>query len=107
MRAVPLAAKASGEGHRGDARERLHRRVPARRFLYLYVNYKPGTELDPLRASSSATCSARTGQEIVVKDGYYPILKPIADKALASVGLAAARPSPADEKPTGSDGKQR
>ena len=80
---------------------------PLSRFLFVYVNYKPGTELDPLRAEFIRYIFSKDGQASVVKSGFYPILKPIADKALASVNLGDASPKPAEEKPPGTGGKQR
>ncbi len=60
---------------------------PLARFLYLYVNYKPGTDLDPLRAEYLKLIFSKDGQEIVIKDGYLPVSAAIAKKDLASVGI--------------------
>ena len=75
VRAVPLAADAEGEASsRPTADNAYSGEYPLARFLYVYVNYKPGTRARPAaRASSSATSSARQGQEVVVKDGYFPV----------------------------------
>jgi phosphate transport system substrate-binding protein len=106
VRAVPLAAKPNGKAIEAKAENAYSGDYPLSRFLWLYVNYKAGTELDPLRAEFIRYVFSKEGQSVVIKAGYYPILKPIADKALASVGLSAAA-KPADEKNTGSGGKQR
>jgi phosphate transport system substrate-binding protein len=76
---------------------------PLSRFLYLYVNHKAGMQLDPLRAEFIRYVFSKEGQIAVVKDGYYPVRKAVADKALDSVGLGAA---PSTEKPAGSGGER-
>lgn len=60
---------------------------PLARFLYVYVNHKPGGEMDPLRREFIKFIFSRQGQELVVKDGYLPITARIADDALKSVGI--------------------
>ncbi len=60
---------------------------PLARFLFLYVNHKPGTELDPLRREFIRYVFSKQGQSDVVKDGYYPVTADIAIKALGSVGI--------------------
>jgi phosphate transport system substrate-binding protein len=60
---------------------------PLARFLYLYVNYKPGVALDPLRAEYLKLIFSKEGQEIVIKDGYLPVSAAIAKKDLAGVGI--------------------
>ena len=51
---------------------------PLARFLYLTVNYKPGSDLDPMRAEFIKYVFSREGQLNVVKDGYFPITATIA-----------------------------
>ncbi|HGY91055.1 MAG TPA: PstS family phosphate ABC transporter substrate-binding protein [Planctomycetes bacterium] len=63
-------------------------RYPLARFLYLYVNKNPKEDLDPLRREFIRYVFSRQGQEAVTKDGYIPVSRKIAAKALASVGLA-------------------
>lgn len=61
---------------------------PLARFLYVYVNYKPGSTLDPLRREFIRYLLSRDGQADVLKDGYFPITAPIADEALKGIGMA-------------------
>jgi phosphate transport system substrate-binding protein len=61
---------------------------PLSRFLYLYVNYKPGQDLDPLRAEFLKFVFSRQGQSEVIKDGYLPVPSVIAAEDLAKVGLS-------------------
>ena len=60
---------------------------PLARFLYLSVNYKPGTELDPLRSEFVRFVFSRDGQEAVVKDGYLPVPAAVCADELKALGL--------------------
>lgn len=48
---------------------------PLARFLIVYVNKKPGTPMDKLTHEFLKFIVSKEGQEIVVKDGYYPLPK--------------------------------
>jgi len=60
---------------------------PLARFLYLVINYKPGSQLDPLRREFVKYVFSRDGQLNVVKDGYYPVPATIAREDLKAVGI--------------------
>lgn len=60
---------------------------PLARFLFLYVNAKPGAPLDPLRREFIKYVFSKQGQQDVVKDGYFPVPASIAAEALKSLGL--------------------
>ena len=60
---------------------------PLARFLLVYVNKEPGTELDPLRREFVKLIFSKAGQEVVVKDGYLPVSYDIAKETLAGVGI--------------------
>ncbi len=46
---------------------------PLARFLMIYVNKKPGQPLDKLTLEFLRFVLSKQGQEIVVKDGYFPL----------------------------------
>ncbi len=48
-------------------------KYPLFRFLYVYVNKEPNKALDPLTKEFLKFVLSKEGQEIVVKDGYYPM----------------------------------
>ena len=48
-------------------------KYPLSRFLYVYVNKEPNRALDPLTKEFLKFVLSKEGQEIVVKDGYYPM----------------------------------
>jgi phosphate transport system substrate-binding protein len=58
---------------------------PLARFLLVYVNKKPGTPLDPLTSEFLKFILSKEGQEVVVKDGYFPMPKEAADETLESL----------------------
>jgi phosphate transport system substrate-binding protein len=90
VRAVPLAEDKSSAMVEAAPANAYTGTYPLARFLYLYVNYKPGSQLEPLRAEFIRYVFSREGQSDVIKDGYFPVTAPIAKGALASVGLAKA-----------------
>ena len=61
---------------------------PLARFLYLSVNYKPGSDLDDLRREFVRFVFSHDGQEAVVKDGYLPVPATVCAEELRSVGIA-------------------
>lgn len=63
---------------------------PLARFLWLSVNYEPGTQLDPLRREFLKFVFSKQGQEIVIKDGYFPVNAKTAAKQLSLVGIKMA-----------------
>ena len=86
VRVVPLARSGSTFVP-AEAQYAYSGEYPLARFLYIYVNYKPGSEMDPLRREFVRFLFSRQGQELVVKDGYLPITARIAGEALGSVGV--------------------
>jgi phosphate transport system substrate-binding protein len=89
VRAVPLSADPGmgGEHVAAVAENAYTGEYPLARFLYLTINYKPGSELDPLRREFVTYVFSREGQLNVVKDGYYPVTAAIAREDLESVGI--------------------
>jgi phosphate transport system substrate-binding protein len=51
----------------------LSGKYPLSRFLYVYVNKKPGEPLGKLESEFVRFMLSKQGQEIVIKDGYYPL----------------------------------
>jgi phosphate transport system substrate-binding protein len=103
-RAVALAAKPGGKAIAATPDNAYSGQYPLSRFLYVYVNYKPDSQLDPLRAEFIRYIFSKDGQTSVVKSEFYPVRKNVADKALSAVGLTTAAGPSSDPKPTGSTG---
>ncbi len=87
VKAVPIKADATTEAIPATPEFAYTGKYPLARFLYVYVNYKPGTELDPLRREFIRFMFSKQGQESVVKDGYYPVNAKIAGEELARLGI--------------------
>ncbi|MDF1536638.1 MAG: phosphate ABC transporter substrate-binding protein [bacterium] len=87
VKVVPLAKKEGGKFIPAEPQYAYSGEYPLARFLYVYVNFKPGSDLDPLRKEFVKYIFSKEGQEVVVKDGYLPVSAKIADEALKSVGI--------------------
>ncbi len=87
VRAVPLAAQPGAECIAAIAKNAYTGEYPLARFLYMYVNKKPGVSLDPVRSEFVKYVFSKDGQEDVVKDGYYPVTQVIAAEQLAGVDI--------------------
>ncbi len=80
VRAVPLAEKEGGKCVEANAENAYAGTYPLSRFLYVYVNKAPGKGLDPLTREFARLILSKEGQEVVVKDGYFPITYKIAQE---------------------------
>ncbi|MCU0858665.1 MAG: phosphate ABC transporter substrate-binding protein [Pontiellaceae bacterium] len=89
VRALPLAQDAFSYPVDPTPENAYTGEYPLSRYLYLYVNVKPGSELDPLRREFIKYVFSKQGQMDVVKDGYFPVTATIARKTLQSLGIAA------------------
>ncbi|MDD1622075.1 MAG: phosphate ABC transporter substrate-binding protein PstS family protein [Methylococcaceae bacterium] len=58
---------------------------PLSRFLYIYVNKKPNEPLAPLEKEFIKMVLSKTGQQVVIKDGYIPLPAKAVEKALTLV----------------------
>jgi phosphate transport system substrate-binding protein len=85
--AVPIKADANTAAIPATPEYAYTGKYPLARFLYVYVNYKPGAELDPLRREFIRFVFSKQGQESVVKDGYYPVNAKIAGEEMARLGI--------------------
>src|SRR5262245_9052795 len=85
VRAVPLAEKEGGKCFEADADNAYAGNYPLARFLYVYVNKAPGKALDPLTREFVKLVMSKEGQEVVIKDGYFPIPASIAKEELNKI----------------------
>jgi len=87
VKAVPLAASAASKMIPASPQYAYTGEYPLARFLYVYVNHRPGSRLDPLRGEFLKYVYSRDGQQDVVKDGYYPLPATIVNETLAKLGM--------------------
>ncbi len=85
VRAVPLAEKEGAKCYEADPDNAYAGTYPLSRFLFVYVNKAPGKPLDPLTREFTKTILSKQGQEVVIKDGYFPIPASIAKEELAKI----------------------
>ena len=84
VRAVPLSKDGTGFTDATPSNA-IAGTYPLARFLYVYVNKLPNDPLPPLEREFVRMIMSRTGQEVVVKDGYIPLPAGVARKQLALI----------------------
>ena len=84
VRAVPLSNPAAfgGQAFEATYANALNGKYPLARQLYIYVNRDPRKPMDPLVHEFMAFVLSKEGQEIVVKDGYFPMTPKLAEDNL-------------------------
>jgi phosphate transport system substrate-binding protein len=85
VRAVPIAEKEGAACVEATADNSYAGAYPLARFLYVYINKAPANPLDPLTHEFVKLIVSKEGQEVVVKDGYFPIPASIAKEEMTKV----------------------
>src|SRR6266571_1681817 len=85
VRAVPLAEKEGAKCYEADPDNAYTGAYPLARFLYVYVNKAPAKPLDPVTREFVKLMVSKEGQEVVIKDGYFPIPASIAKEELGKI----------------------
>src|SRR5262245_3491697 len=85
VKPLALADTAGGATPEPSLEKALSGAYPLARFLYIYVNKKPNAPMDNLVHEFIKFVAAKEGQEIVVKDGYYPLPAVLATETLKSL----------------------
>jgi phosphate transport system substrate-binding protein len=88
VRALPLAVQTGESLVAPEPKAAYEGEYPLARFLLVSVNYKPGSQLDPLRREFIRYVLSATGQADVKKDGYLPVTGELAREALGQLGIA-------------------
>lgn len=85
VRVIPLSAR-SGKGCFDPTFANASAgNYPLARFLYLYVNKAPGKPLPPLVAEFLKYVYSKAGQQIVIKDGYFPLPQTLITRKLGEM----------------------
>ena len=87
VRAVPLSKKPGGEAVEASPDNAVSGAYPLSRFLYVYVNKAPNKPLSPLEREFIKSVLSKSGQQVVVKDGYIPLPAKVVEKTLAQLGI--------------------
>jgi len=85
VKALALAEASGGTVQEPSLENCLSGAYPMARFLYIYVNKKPNEPMDKLVHEFVKFVNSKEGQEIVVKDGYYPMPAAVATDTLAAL----------------------
>lgn len=85
VRAVPIASKPGSECFEATEENVLSGDYPLARFLVVYVNKNPTQKMDPLRHEFIKFILSKEGQEVNIKDGYYPVTSAIVEDELNKV----------------------
>ncbi len=84
---MPLAKKEGDAFVEATPENAVNGTYPLSRFLWVYVNKKPGQALPPMEREFLKMVMAKVGQEVVVKDGYIPLPAKVVEKQMADLGL--------------------
>ncbi len=85
VRALALTKKPGQKFIAATSENAITGKYPLARFLYVYVNKKPGKPL-PIQVRQFLTMIlSAQGQKVVVKDGYIPLPKKVLDAELAKL----------------------
>jgi len=82
VRALPLAEKEGLPFAAASQRNAENGAYPIWRHLYLYVNQAPNKPLNPMVKEFLKFVYSKDGQQVVVKDGFFPLPAATADKEL-------------------------
>lgn len=88
VRALPLS-KSGDKYVEATPETALNGSYPLARALFVYVNKAPGKEIAPLEREFIKMVLSKSGQEIVVKDGYIPLPAKMVTKTLTKLGIKA------------------
>jgi len=82
VRAVPLAEKEGTPFKEATQHNAMEGSYPLWRHLYLYVNMSPNKSLDPIVKEFLKFVYSKEGQQVAVKDGFFPLSAAMVDKEL-------------------------
>jgi phosphate transport system substrate-binding protein len=85
IRMVPLAKKAGEPFAEATPENAIKGTYPLTRYLYIYVNKKPNQPLAPLENEFIKMVLSKTGQQVVIKDGYIPLPAKVVEKVLTTL----------------------
>jgi phosphate transport system substrate-binding protein len=85
VRALPLSKKDGEPFVEGSPENAVAGKYPLSRVLYVYVNKAPNKPLSPMEREFFKLVLSKQGQEVVLKDGYFPLPATFAAKELAKI----------------------
>ena len=85
VKAVPLSKKSNGKYVKATSENAINKSYPLSRFLYVYVNKHPEKPLSPMDQEFIRMILSKTGQKIVIKDGYIPVPSKVVEAELKKI----------------------
>jgi phosphate transport system substrate-binding protein len=85
VKMVPLAKKAGEPFVEATPENAIKGSYPLTRYLYVYVNKKPNQPLAPLENEFMKMVLSKSGQQVVIKDGYIPLPAKVVEKVLTTL----------------------
>jgi phosphate transport system substrate-binding protein len=82
VRAIPLSKDPNGAFKEPTPENCVSGDYPLARFLYIYVNKNPREKLDPLTFEFMRYALSKQGQEVVARDGFFPLPAAAAEQIL-------------------------
>lgn len=82
VKTVALAAKEGAPYYDAVEENALSGKYPLSRFLYIYVNKAPNKPLSPIVKEYLRMVLSKTGQEVVLKDGFLPLPAKVVEQEL-------------------------
>lgn len=85
VKVLALAAKPGEQAYEANPENALSGDFPLARFLYVYVNKDPSKPMDKLTKEFLRYVLTKAGQEVVAKDGYFPMPAELCEEVKASL----------------------
>ncbi|MCA9471486.1 MAG: phosphate ABC transporter substrate-binding protein PstS family protein [Nitrospirales bacterium] len=85
VRAIPLSDKKGQGCFDPTFANASSGKYPLARFLFVYVNKAPGKPLPPLVKEFLSFVYSKEGQQVVIKDGYFPLPQNLIDKKIGEM----------------------
>ena len=85
VRAVPLAEKDGMPFKEANQQNADNGSYPLWRHLYIYVNKAPNKPLDPIVGEFIKFIYSKEGQQVVIKDGFFPLKAGAIEKELKNL----------------------
>lgn len=85
VRAIPVSRETGDKFYEPTAENCLSGDYPLARFLFVYVNKNPREPMDRLVLEFIRFINSKQGQEIVVRDGYFPLPGSVAKEVVKSL----------------------
>ncbi|NOZ51902.1 MAG: phosphate ABC transporter substrate-binding protein PstS family protein [Gammaproteobacteria bacterium] len=85
VKAIPIKKKEGKPYVEASAESAINGDYPLSRFLYVYVNKHPNRPLSPLLKEFVKMVLSKSGQQVVIKDGYIPLPTKVVKKYLDKI----------------------